>query len=292
MDKKFLLKAIEFDDKNIDYQEMVNNLDTLEKAHKKLHGLLIATRMKKIMLDFGQKDTDVYIVSYPRSGTTLMQMMLYQMTTDGDLGFNHIYDVSLWCRYSAFTNKPMKSVGKRRIIKTHDSYETFETAKKCKFIFLMRDCLDVISSVYQQSLDYIDPETDFNQLSDRNMKRWFDYNSEWIENRNELDIFTLNYEDLIERKENAIHSISKFLNINIDNETFQRVIQNTSFDFMKKNESKFGEQRNDWKVYNNFIRKGKIGEGKNNFNERQLQTYSSLSKSYKIENTPLERYFK
>ena len=172
MNKKFLLEAMDCDDKDIDYQDMVKNLDTLEKVHAKLHGVLITTRMKKIMLDFGQKDTDVYIVSLPRSGTTLMQMMLYQITTDGDLGFDHIYDVSPWCRYSACLNKPMKSVGSRRIIKTHDAYEMFETVKHCKFIFLMRDCLDVISSVYQQSLDYVDPKTDFNQLSDRNMKRW------------------------------------------------------------------------------------------------------------------------
>ena len=88
----------------------------------------------------------------------------------------------------------------------------------------MRDCLDVISSVYQQSLDYVDPKTDFDQLSNRNMKRWFDYNSEWIENKNQLDILTLNYEDLIESKENIIHSISKFLNIEIDDETNQEKI--------------------------------------------------------------------
>lgn len=292
MDKNFLLEASEFEDKDIDYQEMVENLDILEKANTKLHGLLIATRMKKLMFDFGQQETDVYIVTYPRSGTTLLQMMLYQMTTDGDMGFDHVYDVSPWCRYSAFVNQPMKSVGKRRIIKSHDSYEMFEPIKKGKFIFLMRDCLDVISSVYQQSLDYVDPKTDFDQLGDRNMKRWFDYNSEWIENRNQLDILTLNYEDLVGSKEDVIYTISKFLDIKIDKETFERVIRNTSFDFMKENESKFGERPDNWKVYNNFIRKGKTGEGKIHFSERQLQTYIDLSKEYQIDNTPFERYFK
>jgi len=292
IDKDFLLTVSEFDDKDIDHQVLLENLDILEKAHSKLHGLLIRTRMKKLMLDFGQQETDVYVVSYPRSGTTLLQMMLYQMTTDGDLGFDHIYDVSPWCRYSAIFNRPMKSIGKRRIIKTHDSYEMFEKIKKGKFIFLVRDCLDVVSSVYQQTLDYVDPSTDFDQLSERNMKRWFEYNSEWLQNKDQLEMLTLHYEDIVRKKEETIKTISKFLKIEINDEILERVLQATSFDFMKKHESKFGEQPDYWKIYDNFIRKGKIGDGKNKFSSRQLMTYKELSKKYPVENTPLERYFK
>jgi hypothetical protein len=247
--------------------------------------------MKKLMSDFGQRDTDIYVVSYPRSGTTLMQMILYQMTTDGDMGFKHIYDVSPWCRFSAFFNRPMPSINERRIIKTHDSYEMFEHVKRGKFIFLIRDCLDVIPSIHQQTLDYVDPSAEFNQLSTRNMKNWFNYNITWIENKNELEILYLNYEDLVLKKSEIISTLSKFIGLEIDEKTRERVLQNTSFDFMKRHESKFGEQPDQWKVYNNFIRNGRTGEGKLKFTDGQLEEYRTLLKEYKIEGTILQRYF-
>jgi hypothetical protein len=265
MINKELLKGIgDFDESNskIDYQELVDNLNLLEKAHAKIHSLLITTKMKKLMSDFGQRDSDIYVVGYPRSGTTLMQMMLYQMTTDGNMEFGHIYDVSPWCRFSAFFNRPMPSVGERRIIKSHDNYEMLDSVKKGKFIFLIRDCLDVIPSIYQQTLDYIDPSSPFDQLSDRNMKRWLEYNISWTENKSGLEVFYVHYEDLVNSKESVISEISGFLNIEIDDVTLKRALHRTSFEFMKQHESKFGEQPDHWKVYNNFIRNGRTGMGK------------------------------
>lgn len=293
IDKDLLQRISQFDEskEGLDRQEFVDNLDLLEKAHSKIQSLLITTRMTKLMSDFGQRDSDIYVVSYPRSGTTLMQMILLQMTTDGDMAFKHIYDVSPWCRFSAFFNLPMPSVGERRIIKTHDPYELFKHVKKGKFLFLVRDCLDVIPSIYQQTLDYVDPSVNFDQLSDRNMKRWFEYNIEWAENRSGLEILYLNYEDLVGKKEKVILIISKFLNIEIDDRTLERVLQRTSFEFMKKHESKFGEQPDHWKVYNNFIRNGRAGEGKLKFTEGQLKEYRQLSREYKIQGTNLQRYF-
>ncbi|MEJ7643725.1 MAG: sulfotransferase domain-containing protein [Chryseolinea sp.] len=294
MINKDLLKSIsEFDEKgeNFDSQELVDNLDVMEKAHAKIHGLLITTRMRKLMRDFGQRESDIYVVSYPRSGTTLMQMVLYQMTTDGNMGFDHIYEVSPWSRFSAFFKRPMPSVGERRIIKTHDPYSMHEGNKTSKFIFLIRDCLDVIPSIYQQTQDYIDPSVNFEELSNRNMTNWLDYNSTWIENGNGLDILYLNYEDVVGNKREVISVLSKYLNVNIDEPSIERVLERTSIKFMKDHESKFGEQPDHWKVYNNFIRTGQVGKGRSQFTDEQLKEYRELSKKYRIEGTHLERYF-
>jgi hypothetical protein len=43
--------------------------------------------------DFVPRPDDIFIVTYPRSGTTWMQMILYQLTTDGDMTFAHIEQV-------------------------------------------------------------------------------------------------------------------------------------------------------------------------------------------------------
>ncbi len=47
-------------------------------------------------VDFNIRPDDIFIVTYPRSGTTWMQMILYQLTTDGKMNFPHISKVCPW----------------------------------------------------------------------------------------------------------------------------------------------------------------------------------------------------
>lgn len=282
---------MDLDSKQLSDQELVDLLDPLEKAHATIHNLLITARMQKLKQDFGERDTDIYVVTYPKSGTTLMQMMLYQMTTDGNMDFKHLYEVSPWCRFSAYFNKAMPSVGERRIIKTHDSYQILRDIKKGKFIFVLRDGLDVIASLHQHILDYNNPQADLTDLANRKMRDWLEYNKSWLENKNKLNILYLHYEDVITNKEQVIQTIATFLELEMSRERMERVLQRTSFDFMKKHENKFGEQPEPGKVYNNFIRNGKTGEGKQKFTEDQISQYKNLSKEYQTDGTLLERYF-
>lgn len=293
MDKK-LLKAISqiaISDEAITDDDLIENLDHLEKAHSKIHDTLITARMKKLMQDFGERETDIYVVTFPKSGTTLMQMIVYQLTTDGNMDFKHLYDVSPWCRFSAYFNKDMPSVGERRIIKTHDQYKMLGSIEKGKFIFVVRDCLDVLHSLHQHIKNYNNPDADFKELATRKTKEWFEYNESWVENKNGLNILYLNYEDVIENKEGVILKIAEFLEVKIDEVRMNRTLQRTSIEFMKKHEDKFGEQPEHWKVYDNFIRNGKIGEGRTSFTEEQIKEYRNISKDYKLDNTLLKRYF-
>src|SRR5690606_9335773 len=145
-----------------------------------------------------------------------MQMIIYQLTSDGNMDFEHLYDVSPWCRFSAYFKKEMPSVGERRIIKTHDPYKMLSGIEKGKFIFVARDCLDVLSSLHQHIKDYNNPNADFEELASRKMKEWFEYNESWIQNKNDLNILYLNYEDIIENKKGVILKIAEFLEIKID----------------------------------------------------------------------------
>lgn len=289
-----LLRAIDaFDEKlhTPDYNELIAEQELLERSLAKLHEVTIKTRMKKLMQDFGERDTDVYIVTFPKSGTTLMQMLLYQLTTGGSMDFKHIYDVSPWCRFSAVARQEMKSTGERRIIKSHDGYDMLQYIKKGKFIFILRDFADVISSFHQHIKDYVNPAAGMDDLWNRKLKDWFAYNTEWIENKTGLPILYINYEDLVQHKKAVILRIAAFLNIEVDDARMDRTLDRSSIAFMKAHEQKFGEQPDHWKVYNNFIRKGEVGDGKKDLTEAQLAQYKELAKEHNIAGTPMERYF-
>lgn len=237
--------------------DLIDNQDLLEKAQAKLWEVMIKVRVTKLMQAFGERDSDIHTVTFAKSGTTLMQMMLYQMTTDGNMDFEHIYDVSPWARYSAVANVEMKSVGERRIIKTHDSYEMLRHIKKGKFIVVIRDCADAIVSLHEHIKSYDNPGIQITNLVDRKMDEWFKFNSEWLKNENKLNITYLHYEDIIADKENIIKKIATFCNIPLNEEILQRTLERSSLSFMKEHETKFGEQPDHWKVFKQFHPQGK-----------------------------------
>jgi hypothetical protein len=261
---------------SISDSRLLESMELLEKAQGKLHGILITAKMKKLMMDFGERDTDIYVVTYPKSGTTLTQMILYQMTTDGSMNFEHLYDVSPWCRHSAFSNVPMQSPDDPRIIKSHDEYSMLRSVGKGKFIFIMRDGLDVISSLQEHIRDYDNASVDFEELGSRKMKDWLRYNGEWAQNEAGLEVLYLHYEDLISDKRSVVARIAGFLGLELTADIIARVVERTSFEFMKEHETKFGEQPDRRKVYNNFIRKGKAGEGKTKLSPEKVNEYQEL----------------
>src|SRR5260221_11642986 len=52
-----------------------------------VHNKMISTRRK---MDYRSSRDDIFIVTYPKSGTTWMQMILYQLITSGEMDIKHI----------------------------------------------------------------------------------------------------------------------------------------------------------------------------------------------------------
>jgi hypothetical protein len=49
---------------------------------------------------------------------------------------------------------------------------------------------------------------------------------------------------------------------------------------MKRHKTKFGEQPEHWKVYHNFIRNGKAGEGRRKFTPEQRDHLATPARQY------------
>lgn len=237
----------------------------LQWVSNKILALIRELKFFQYCLKFGQRNDDVYICTFAKSGTTLMQMIVYQMTTSGEINFDHIYEVSPWIRNDAFRGKPPLNFPSPRIIKSHDPYNLFEKDTKGRFIHVMRDGKDVAASLYHQTKNYINPEAKFNETFRRSFVRrgemnWFQYNKKWLENKRKFNILYIRYEDLLQNKLEVIKKIAEFLRIDLTNDIINRTLERSSFEFMKQHEDKFGEQPIE-RVYDQFIRKGKAGEG-------------------------------
>jgi len=227
---------------------------------------------------FGEREDDIYISTYPKSGTTVMQMILYHLTTDGLINFNHIYDVSPWIRNASFRTQKPPNLPSPRIIKTHDHYKDFDKNTKGRFIYVYRNGMDVAVSHYHQEKNYNNPKLEFDQYINGFFKRkkWFKHTRDWMTNRKKLSILYVRYEDLLNNKAEEIERIINFLGITKDQKVVDRALKYSSFEYMKENEHLFGDHaKESKKVYDQFIRKGESGEGKTLFNKEQKTTFET-----------------
>ncbi len=218
---------------------------------------------------FEERDSDIYVATYLKSGTTWMQMILYQLTTDGNMDFNHIYDVSPWIRNEAIRGEKPRDLPEPRVIKTHDHYTEFNKDVKGRFIYVYRDGKDVAVSLLHHVRNYNNSEMTldkvmeeyFDETKDYN---WFKFNRLWMQNKDKRNILYVRYEDLQHNFDATLQRIIAFLNLQVDAETLARVKERSSFAYMKQFQDKFGEQptERDKRRYDQFIRKGKTGEGK------------------------------
>lgn len=246
-------------------------------------------------MKFGEQDSDIYIVTYPKSGTTLLQMIMYQLTTEGGADFDHIYDVSPWIRNASFKKKEPKEYPAPRIIKSHDYYFEFEKNKKGRFLFVYRDGMDVAVSLYHQNKNYNKADLEFDKYMKEFLKpkkrNWFNHSKGWFRNKNGFPVLYIRYEDLIKNKRAEIERIIDFCELKVDESVIERAMHYSSFEFMKEHEEKFGVQpKEKVVVYNQFIRKGKKGEGKKTLSEEHQKEF--LKHYAKIVETEESKIFK
>ena len=249
-------------------------------------------RYQQIRENYGERDSDIYISSFSRSGTTWTQMILYQLTTDGHMDFAHLFEVSPWLFYNALRSTKPVQTPDPRLLKTHDHYYSYPSSTKGRFIYVIRDGRDVLISMYYHRVNVKgftgSFDLHFNEFIEGmeyngQYYNWFHHVKEWVENRNKLPILLLRYENLKHAFDESIQKICHFCAIPLTEAILERTRERTSFAFMKAHEVQLGPQPSQFltthdapykiKTQKDFIRKGSIGEGKLVLTEQQQAIY-------------------
>jgi Sulfotransferase domain len=237
---------------------------------------------------FGQADSDIYVSTYSKSGTTWAQIILYQLTTTGDMGFDHLFDISPWVWYAAVRETEPAVTPAPRILKSHDVYRRFGRNHKGRILYVLRDGRDVCVSLYhhrrnfkryagtfEQHVDHFLHNTDYN---------WFEHLEAWLANTNGLPIHYVHYEDLKSDFDATVLGIARFCGIEVDDAILERTRRQSSFSSMKQHELQLGPRnahfagREDSSPYlvknpDQFIRRGEVGEGRRTLTAAQLAAF-------------------
>lgn len=255
---------------------LINGADlALRVVHKAMHVLSDTAEMlqhTKFNMEYRAASDDIFIVTYPKSGTTWLQMILYQLLTDGKMDIPHLNVFAPYLDDMLKGEVDMASYeavsGARQVIKTHVPYR--DIPRGCgRYIYVVRDGRDVAVSYYHhyKRNGYPKSFSEFYALfiaGEVRFGSWFTHVRDWTTNRDRLNVMFLRFEDLLADLRGSMHRIARFCGIDAATIDWERAERNCSFDFMRRHEAKLDIKTRKSSLLsaedNHFIRKGQTGE--------------------------------
>jgi hypothetical protein len=262
----------------------MKNLLTLEEQQLVLNGKL----PDEITID-----DVVFLVSYPKSGSTWLRFLIGNYLTQNNCNFiNHRQIMP-----SIYDGRDLIENSKTRplFIKSHASY----TPIYRKIIYIVRNGMDVAISSYHYciKLRSIPQDTKFDDFLflfnygfedyfNSTVGTWSSHIHGWLDN-SVSNFLLVSYEDLKRNPCQQLEKVLAFSGVEFHNELIQSAVLASSFEKMQNLEIEqysYDPEFVDPEFINsdrsiNFVRKGAIGEGQSCFSQEQINSFLKFHSS-------------
>jgi hypothetical protein len=218
------------------------------------------------------KPNDIFLASYPRSGSTWLRFMLFESLLGESSGFNNVNQAIPDVK-SRQVGLPLMPGG-GRLIKTHEAYHP----EYRKAVYLVRDPRDVVLSeyAYQTALGLVDQNLD--DYLDRFLNEgvnpfasWRAHVESWIAAPlNKERLLVLHFENLRSDTVKTISQIAAFLGLTPDEHRIRRAIADNTLDRMRAKEKEAPQRAS---KRGQFIRSGSVGGWRANLTSSQLDSF-------------------
>ncbi len=257
--------------------------DALDASVRHLDNARRIANFVRGRMEFEVRPSDVFVSSYPRSGTTLTQWILYLLSHDVQPDPEHLTKASPWFERSLaigeLTAADLERFPSPRVFKSHLPREWLPDGGR--YIYVERDPRDVLVSYFHFYRAYLGFEGSMDDFFERFMDgrlqygSWFDHVGGWHERSADPDVLLVRYEDLVSDRKSSIRSMVDFLGWACDERAIDRAVIESSFDAMKRREPVFDHatalllergvrQRS-------FLRTGRTGAGRFELSASQAQ---------------------
>ncbi|XP_071957089.1 sulfotransferase 1C4-like [Antedon mediterranea] len=244
------------------------------------------------MKTFQIREDDVWLVTYPKAGTTWTTEIITVLscgcdfTKRGEKGVNFV-DIKR-PNMLEFAHVTAAKKTSPRIMTTHMQSRHMAReiiTKKPKIVYVARNPKDNAVSFYyfhksNKMIKAFDSWDEYFQAfydGDLVGGSWFDMNLYWWNRRNDDNVLFLKYEDMKEDLASAIVKISEFLGWPVPEGKLEEVVKHCSFGSMKNNPK---INRTNSKIIDvsisPFVRKGLVGDWKNYFTVNQSEALDKL----------------
>ena len=235
------------------------------------------------------KDGDVFVATYPRSGTTWTEQMVHLLVNKGEQGEQRLTDAVPWLE--TLPHRPngmlefLKTLPQRRLFTSHLPYPLMPPLRNttAKIIYVARNPKDVAISTYfhnQSKLGYEGTwEEHFQEFlnGDVGFGPYFDHVLPWWQaSQKDEHILFMKYEDMKHDHAGSVARLASHLDLEVDSQLINMVVTLSSFQSMTSNET----TNFDWIPQKpgkpKHFRKGDIGDWRNHFTDEQSQQMDNL----------------
>ncbi|NXS66031.1 ST3A1 sulfotransferase, partial [Pandion haliaetus] len=253
--------------------------------------------------DFEVKDSDIFITTYPKSGTVWTQNILSLIIHEGHRnGTENVatMDRIPWLEYRA-KNKDYADLPLPRVFATHLPYylvpRDLRNKRGC-IIYVTRNPKDVMVSYYHFSkyISTLEEVPDFNVFMERFLagkvlgSSWVDHVAGWYSHAEDFNILFLTYEEMKKDLRSAVLKICNFLGKKLSEEEVDSVVRQAAFENMRKDPRANYENLPDdiaMKDKGSFLRKGTVGDWKNIMTVAQSERFDKVLKE-KMKTLPIK----
>jgi hypothetical protein len=232
-------------------------------AYRKLRRKFAKTRLRAPLVWLHHRHlspTDVFVASYPKSGTTWTRFVLFEILSGLPAGFKT-------------TNQLMTGIGQHtkglrllpgggRLIGTHEQYRK----DYGRAIYVVRDARDVLLSefAFLKALDYFRGDLDefistfvFTCGSAYGYGPWQRHVSSWLDSPIAAteNLLVVRYEDLRQDPVHCFTRMAEFLRLDVAREKIELAVENNSLQKMREKERKEPVRAS---IRGRFVRNGTV----------------------------------
>ena len=229
--------------------------------------------------DLPLRSDDVWIVTYPKAGTTWTQQIvrLLRSTSKADKE-KKIDDAVPWIEALpdnfGVNYEEVKTDPRPRAFKSHMPYEMMPCGAPhttpCKYIYIARNPKDVAVSLYFHTRALYKNDLSWDEFWEHythgniEFGDYFNHVLGWWAHKDDDNVLFLKFEDMKKDHFTAVASIASFIGCNVSREVIDEVVSKTTFKAMKEDSTAnktWSESRDPNEKP--FMRKGEVGDWMN-----------------------------
>lgn len=241
----------------------------------------------KNMKDMTQRPGDVWVVSYPKSGTTWTQQIVRLIVNKGGNDGKLLTDVVPWVEafnsiFPGYEHMNVDEMASPRAFKSHFPYESMPCGQPNttlgKYIYIVRNPKDVLVSFFHHMCAMpMLAQVEWDEFFERFIQGeliygdYFDHVLSWWAHKDDDNVLFLKYEDMKKNLPSAVAQRAKFIGQDVSKELVDEISHRTIFENMKEDSTANYEwmSSSHRSNQNPYLRKGKIGGWKNYFTSEQ-----------------------
>uniref|UniRef100_T1II81 Sulfotransferase domain-containing protein n=1 Tax=Strigamia maritima TaxID=126957 RepID=T1II81_STRMM len=259
-----------------------------------------APEVLQTLKSFKARDDDIYVVTFPKTGTTWLQEIVYLIMNDVDcekaksttrdrvFPYLEMNMMELPPEFQLNEVDSVENLPSPRLIKSHLPYCLLPpeaVAKKSKFLYVSRNAKDTMISYFHFALNifWMKFQGDLNDFAELFLEGkipfapYIPHVKEFWEHRHDSNVFFTTYEALKQNQEPIIGEIAKFLNKPLTDGQIKTIANHCNFDNMKHNA---GANKANWNEQGflankdfKFMRKGIVGDCKNHMSPELIAKF-------------------